>query len=140
MKAKNQERGFTLIELILVITVLGILAVAAIPSFINVNQQAATNARDNVVGAVRAGIALQRAQDFANGGTGTPPAQLDLIGNVAADSDNPLFTDVMQEGVRDGSWSKTGAHVYVYTMPDATTQEYTYTPATGSFVESEAAE
>lgn len=145
MKTKNQQ-GFTLIELVLVITILGILAVAALPSFIDVSTQASQASRDGVVGAVRSGIALFRANDLVlNGAPGNYPATLDDASNGQADITVPriFFTgpttcpanmttcSILQQGVADGSWSKTDL---VYTFDDGTaTYAYTYVPATGAF-------
>lgn len=129
------QRGFTLVELILVITVLGILAVAAIPQFINVSTQAAQASRDGVVGAVRSGIALQRAEDLVlNGPPGVYPATLDA--GAAASTAGPtnlFFGNVFQEGIDDDSWSK-GAATNIYIFNDGTsTFTYTYTSGTGAF-------
>ena len=66
------RRGFTLIELILVIAILGILAISALPKFLNLATEAEQASRDGVVGAVRSGIALYRANDMvSSGGTGS---------------------------------------------------------------------
>ena len=82
----RKTKGFTLIELVLVISILGILAIAALPSFINVSTQARQASRDGVVGAVRAGIALWRANDLvANGAPGAYPSSLDGTFAVPAD-------------------------------------------------------
>lgn len=132
---KLNARGFTLIELVLVITVLGILAVAAVPQFINVTQQAAIASRDGVVGAVRSAIALQRANAVVQTGVDTPPASLDggAAGSTAGPT-NLFFGTVMMEGIADGRWSKnaTDANIYIYNDGTATSN-FTYTPGTGAF-------
>ena len=131
MKTKT-NRGFTLIELVLVITILGILAVAALPSFINVSTQARQASRDGVVGAVRSGIALFRANDLVvNGPPGSYPGTLDAAADGAAAPGNLFYGTVLQQGVADAAWSKAAL---VYTFNDGTTTfDYTYVPATGAF-------
>lgn len=133
MKGTGTNKGFTLIELVLVITILGILAVAALPSFINVSTQARQASRDGVSGAVRSGIALFRANDLVvNGPPGIYPATLDAALNAAAAPGNPIFTNVLSQGVADGRWTRVSATSYTYN--DGTnTFTYTYTPANGSF-------
>ena len=132
---RKRSAGFTLIELVLVITILGILAVAALPSFINIGTQAEQSSRDGVVGAVRSGIAMFRANDIVqNGPPGVYPGSLDLAAaNSTAAPANTLFTNILQDPVSDGSWSK-GAAANIYIFDDGTTTfTYTYTQAAGTF-------
>ena len=56
----NKQQGFTLIELIVVIILLGILAAIAVPKFINVSVDAQTNAD-----AYSAGAAAEHAKNSA---------------------------------------------------------------------------
>jgi len=128
------RKGFTLIELILVIAILGILAISALPRFLNLSTQAEQASRDGVIGAVRAGIALSRANDMVtNGGAGSYPATLDAVADATACATaTPCFGTVLSNGVEDGSWTKVdGIH---YTFNDGTAvTTYTYTVANGTF-------
>jgi MSHA pilin protein MshB len=67
MNRLNKQKGFTIIELVVVILLLGILTATALPRFLNVENQA----HDAVVDAVRGGLitssSLFRAQWFAEG-------------------------------------------------------------------------
>lgn len=127
------KRGFTLIELVLVITILGVLAVSALPSFINVSTQAEQALRDATVGAVRAGIALKRADDLVvNGPPGAYPATLGGSSNSPCSATNACFGNVLPQAVTDGNWARTSDKVY--TFNDGTAMyTYTYNQADGTF-------
>ena len=64
----KQQSGFTLIELIMVIVVLGALAVSAIPRYVDLQTEADQAATDGVAGALAAGSAINYAACVAGDG------------------------------------------------------------------------
>ena len=111
------KKGFTLIELIMIIVILGILAAVAVPKYIDLQASAKTAAEQGVVGGVRAGIYTYFAQYKAY------PLTLDSA-TTACNASTPCFITVLQQGGVTSDWSKSGL---TYTGPALGV--YTYTPS-----------
>jgi MSHA pilin protein MshA len=69
MKMNVKTRGFTLIELIVVILILGILAAIAAPRFVDLTGQARIAAMNGLRAAVSSASTLANALQVASGGT-----------------------------------------------------------------------
>jgi MSHA pilin protein MshA len=72
-----KARGFTLIELVVVITILGILAAFAIPKFISLDTQARVATVNALAGSVKSAAALARSLEMANGGAATASVSME---------------------------------------------------------------
>lgn len=125
------ERGFTLIELVMIIVILGILSAVAIPNYYSLQSDAQSAAELGVVGGVRSGISTFYANE-CNEGTCAWPTNSDVCtANAAACSSvNPCFDGILAQGITS-DWTKNSANTW--TGPASTM--YTYTEADGTFQE-----
>jgi MSHA pilin protein MshA len=142
MSRQGSMRGFTLIELIIVIVIIGILAGIAIPRFLNQTTKARTAALNGLTGAINSAVMLAEAEYVAEGngpssaatsitmngtavtvtaGTGAPAATAAGIGEAL--SSNIGFTAAYAGGVATYTFA---------TNPPTGTCNATYTAATAA--------
>lgn len=83
-----RQDGFTLIELVIIIAVLGILAAVAIPKYANITSESKEAAARGALGGLRSGVTIFYANQAVTTGTATWPTvnQLATIGVVMEQS------------------------------------------------------
>ncbi len=102
----KNNKGFTLIELIMVTIILGILAAVAVPRYMGTVNQAEAAAEKAVIDALRAAVENYSTQEFIEKGRyDYPENPFDLVDVDGYNSNNMVAGDVLIDG--DGSWAYT---------------------------------
>lgn len=129
---RKNATGFTLVELVIVIVVLGILAAVAIPKFMDFTTDAKRAACKGALGGVRSGVSNYYAYSATPAGGGIPRfptlVQLRTAGTVMEGSlpDNPYSTSAIKNAVVAGVTKGTP-------VTAGTTGGWCYRAATGEF-------
>lgn len=100
--SKATQRGFTLIELVVVIVILGILAAFALPKFMGLETQARIASLRALEGSLRSSAAMAHSLWMANGGAainieGNPVTMVNGYPNLGTIA-NTLQTGTVQAG------------------------------------------
>lgn len=111
-----RRRGFTLIELVMVVTILSLLASMVIPRFIDLQGRARYSSTQGSLGAIRAAISIEYASNAANDDTSPIPDTISA--NMFQDQTIPLesvtgtTTNTVTIVASAGSVTDTGGWAY----------------------------
>ncbi|CAM3920166.1 type II secretion system protein [Shewanella aquimarina] len=121
----NQQKGFTLIELVVVIIILGILAVTAAPKFINLQSDARVSALQGVKGALQGANSLYYSKAAIAG--------IEKTAATAADSNaTPPTTGTVVEGVTLNYGYIQATQAEITAALEITAADWTFTAVTDS--------
>ena len=111
----SNEQGFTLIEILITVSVIGIVGAIAIPKFINAFDEAHKAQIDLVESSLRYGVTIWASDNLVTNGTFEYP----LVAAVT-------IAAIIEEGAID-NWSDNGAGVWTYTLGTIGTLTYAQT-------------
>ena len=121
----NKKNGFTLIELIIVMVILGIMAAVAVPRYLDSISNAEESAEDAVISAIRSGL-KQAANDslYTNGRASWPTNPFDVLSEKPAG-----YSTDASDADTDGEWTFSSERI-THQRADNSRFEWTYDKGT----------
>lgn len=102
-KNSNKSKGFTLIEILIVIVILGILAATAAPKFFNFTAEAQTSVLQTIQASIEGGVALVHNKSIVTGAQNVSSSTVVLAaGSVGTTFGYPLNTATIAYWTRIG--------------------------------------
>lgn len=122
-----RSKGFSIIELVLVVSILAAVAAVTLPNFYSTSDEAIRTQEDVVAAAVQTGIDMYGSESVAKARLPLYPTTLDTAEDGPASLSNLFFDSIMEVGISE-RWEKIELS---YTGP--TGQVFEYDPALGTF-------
>ena len=133
------NKGFTLIEIIIIIVVLGILAAIVVPKYIAINKDAEHAAAKQFCGALRSAASLYLSRMVLNGSSDPQPNSFySFVGYREGSSDmNFIYVSNSIRGLLADPNANVGTNQFTITFnfKSGATAVYTFDPATGNIAD-----
>jgi prepilin-type N-terminal cleavage/methylation domain-containing protein len=127
-RVRRNQKGFTLVELVVIIVVLGLLAAIAIPKFMSVSQEAEKAAVANMVSSLESALSSYMAKQILRGQSLAVHNPFDDLANVPTNykgTNDPVTI----ANTPDGYWSYRASGNWIMYNPKA--------PVTGGWTNGE---